>query len=176
VYSINVAVPSAVGALASDLARDLPRAEPRPRDERTLVVKRLAGEADNDGHLVTQSYSHLEARAREALTGQPAFAARIDRVDYFAEAATGTSPVVYLAVESPELRRLHRELAAVFDPIDGIEGEDYIPHVTVARGGSHEAAERVAERDIDPIEWTVSELVFWDAERGLPVSRLSLPA
>jgi hypothetical protein len=87
-----------------------------------------------------------------------------------------TQMKVYLAVESPGLRALHGHLCDEFDPVEGIEGDDYIPHVTIARGGGPAAARRLTERAIDPIEWTVEELVCYDSERGQPASRLSLPA
>jgi len=169
VYSLNVPVPAEVARLASDLARELPDARSRQRGEHTLGVKRLetAGE---------QPYSRLENRVRELLTGQPAFELRVTGVDLFRDAPVGASPVVYLAVESPPLVALHRKLATVFEPIGGIEGDSYTPHVTVGRGGSVELAERLADRPIDPISWDVTELVFWDAEHTQPISRLSLPA
>ncbi|MFC7133096.1 MULTISPECIES: 2'-5' RNA ligase family protein [Salinibaculum] len=168
-YSLNVPVPSEVSALAADLARDLPGARARTRGEHTLVAKRL-GTGDR------AAFQRLSARARDALTGAPAFAARVSGVDYFADPATGAAPVVYLAVESPGLRDFHERLCEQFDPVDGIEGDDYAPHVTIARGGSVDAAERLAVRDVDPVEWTVSELVFWDAERSQPAGTVSLPA
>ncbi|MFB6308281.1 MAG: 2'-5' RNA ligase family protein, partial [Haloarculaceae archaeon] len=152
-YSLNVPVPTAVSRLATDIAADLPNARARTRGDHTLVCKRLgAGDA---------SYHRIEARVRDALTGTPAFAARVASVDLFEDAATGPSPVVYLAVESPGLEALHERLCDVFDPADGLEGDDYVPHVTIARGGSVEAARRLAATGIDPVEWTVSELVFY---------------
>lgn len=168
-YSLNVPVPGRVAALASDIARELPEARARVRGKHTLGVKRL-GTGDR------AAYARLEARAREVLVGQPAFEVRVTELKYFSEVITGPAPVIYLAVESPELRRLHQRLAEVFDPIEGIEGDGYSPHVTVARGGTTEQARRAIERDIEPIQWTVSELVFWDARRGQPVSTVSLPA
>lgn len=168
-YSLNIPVPGQVAALASDIARDLPQAHARARGEHTLGVKRLSHDADAD-------YHRLEAQVRELLAGQPAFETRITSIEYFPDAPTGTSPVVYLAVESPELRRLHERLADTFEPVDQIEGDGYSPHVTIARGGSMEMARRVTEREIEPVTWTVSELVFWDATHNQPVSTLSLPA
>jgi len=167
VYSLNVPVPGPVGELASELARELPAARARVRGEHTLCVKRLVG----DG-----TYARLETKAREALAGQPPFRARLAGVSYFADVPTGTAPVVYLAVESPELERLHRRLATTFEPVEGIEGDAYVPHVTVARGGSLARARALAEREIEPVGWTVDALVFWDGERKQPVSRVSLPA
>jgi 2'-5' RNA ligase len=169
VYSLNVPVPGEVGRLAGEVARDLPTARARPRGEHTLVAKRL-GTGDRG------EFQRVATRVREALAGTPAFEARVAAVDYFETAADGASPVVYLAVESPELQRLHERLCSVVDPVDGIEGEAYVPHVTVARGGRVDAAERLTGRDIDPVTWTVTELQFWDAERSLSAGSVSLPA
>jgi 2'-5' RNA ligase len=169
VYSLNVPLPSGVTTLAGTLARDLPAARARTRGDHTLVAKRLG-----TGH--RGEFQRRATRIRETLAGTPAFEARLTGVDYFETAADGTSPVVYLAIESPELERLHDRLCGVVDPVDGIEGDDYVPHVTIARGGSKEAADRLADRDVDPVTWTVSELVFWDAERGLSAGTISVPA
>lgn len=168
-YSLNVPVPGTVGALAGDLGRELPAARIRQRGERTLVAKRLGG-GDAD------PFHDTRARTREALTGTPAFDARVAGVDVFAEAVTGTSPVVYLAVESAGLVALHERLCEAFEPVAGIEDGEYTPHVTVARGGSVEAARRLMDRDIDPIEWTVTELEFRDARRHRAIGTVSLPA
>jgi len=168
VYSLNAPVPGQAAALASEIARDLPGARARARGEHTLGVKRL-------GDRLT--YNRLEALVREELAGQTPFDIQITHVDCFPEAPRGTSPVIYLAVESPGLVALHKRLAETFDPVsDEIEGEGYTPHVTVARGGSLETAQRVVEREIEPIEWTVSELIFWNAVRCQQVSSVSLPA
>ena len=168
-YSLNVPLPSAVTALAGRLAREWPTATPRGRGDHTLVAKRL-GEGDH------AAYGRLESKARETLRGQAAFEARISGVEQFETAATGPSPVVYLAVESPGLVALHERLCERFDPVDGVEGAEYVPHVTVARGGDATAARRLTERAIDPVEWTVDSLAFYDAQRGQTASTLSLPA
>ncbi|MEF8850942.1 MAG: 2'-5' RNA ligase family protein [Haloarculaceae archaeon] len=168
-YSLNVPVPSDVARLASDLAREVPDARARRRDEHTLVCKRL------DPGTGPDAVHRLGARAREALAGTPPFAARVTAVDQFREAVTGPSPVVYLAVESPGLRAVHERLCEVFEPVDGLEGDEYTPHVTVARGGSPERADALCARDIDPVEWTVSELQLYDADHDQPVCTLSLP-
>jgi len=166
VYSLNVPVPSSVAALAGRLARDLPGARARGRGDHTLVCKRLPDDP----------FHRLEARIRKALAGAPAVAARVTGVDCFPEAATGPSPVVYLAVDSPGLERLHRDLCETFDPVAGLEGDDYVPHVTIARGGDVQAAEQLAERSVDPVTWSVTELVLYDPKRGQSASRISLPA
>ena len=168
-YSLNVPVPSDVTTLATSLARDLPGARARTRGKHTLVLKRL-GTGDRS------QFQRVAARVRDALIGTPTFRACIPGIEFFQTATDGTSPVVYLAVESPELRRLHDRLCGTVDPVAGMEGEAYVPHVTVARGGDVEAAQRLVDREIEPIEWAVEELAFFDADRGQSVSRVSLPA
>lgn len=166
-YSLNAPVPSAVAALASDLTSELPTARARTRGSHTLVVKRLGG-GDH------AAYARHEATVREVLAGTAPFEARVAELGVFTDVPTGAEPVVYLRVESPGAEAVHESLCERFDPVAGIEGDDYIPHVTVARGGNADRARAVTNRDIDPIEWTVEELVFWDAAREQPVSRLAL--
>jgi 2'-5' RNA ligase len=169
VYSLNVPVPSNVASAARETARKLPQARMRNRGEHTLGVKRLA--ADRDA-----PYSRLEARTRELLRRQPAFEARIDEIGVFEEPPVGSAPVIHFVVESPGLLALHERLTEAFGVVnEEIEGEQYSPHVTIARGGSLEMAERVAG-EIEPIEWTVSELIFWDATHNQQISTVSLPA
>jgi 2'-5' RNA ligase len=174
VTSLNAPLPRVVARLASDLAAALPAARERGRGEHSLVVKRLgeptAGEPDPDR-------SHrLAARLREALAGTPAFEARIAELDLFEEPTAGPAPVVYLAVESSGLRGLHARLCDEFGAVDGLEGDEYVPHVTVARGGDADAARRLVDRAIDPVEWVVSELVFYHSRHSESSSRFSLPA
>ena len=169
-FSCNVPIDGAVGERAGEIAHQLPEARARVRGERTLVCKRLGRD------VAPHEYHELEARAREAIRGTPAFQARVTGVDCFEAPERGAGPVVYLAVESPELQRLHCRLCDVVDPVAGLEGEAYVPHVTVARGGSLERAREVCAEAFDPITWTVTDLVFWDAERDRAVSRVSLPA
>lgn len=167
-YSLTVPVPGRVGARAGEIARELPSARARTRGEHTLGVKRLASS--------DAAYNRIEARAREVLAGQPAFEARIDDIGIFENPPVGTAPVVYFAVESPDLMQLHRHLTNEFGIVsDGVEGENYTPHVTIARGGLVDSARRLTG-EIDPIEWTVSELQFWDAKHSQSVSTVSLPA
>lgn len=166
-YSLNVPVPADVARLATDLARRLPEARDRVRGDHSLVIKRFDG---------SQSYAHLEARVREFLAGQPSYEARVTRVDSFESAVSGPSPVVYLEVESPQLQRLHNQLVDEFGAVAGFEGENYVPHVTIARGGTMEMASRLAETPIDSIIWTVTQLTFRDGKRGESISRVSLPA
>lgn len=169
VYSLNVPVPSEVARLAGEMARHLPGAAERSRGRHTLVAKRLG----TGGY---ETYHAMEARVREFLTGQPAFEASVTGIDMFPEATSGTSPVVYLVVESPGLWEMHERLCEEFGALEGLEGDDYDPHVTIARGGSMASARRLCDREIEPVEWTVDALSFLDAERGHEAGRISLPA
>lgn len=168
-YSLNAPVPSRVARLASDLARDLPSARARTRDEHSLLVKRLGTGTEADP-------GRLAAMAREALAGAAAFDVAVTGVDFFESPPAGTGPVVYLAVESPELVALHRHLCETFEPVSHLEGDSYVPHVTIARGGTVAAAERLAARDIDRVTTAVDELVVWDARHSLPTTRIGLSA
>lgn len=168
-YSLNVPLPSDVTRRAVTLARELPIARSRPRGEHTLVVKRLGVGNQTE-------FQHLAARVRDALASASGFEIRVTGLDYFADPVTDPAPVVYLTVESPGLRRLHRDLVAAIDPVDDLEGPDYTPHVTVARGGSVDAAERLTAHEFDPIKWNVSELVFWNVARSQRAGTVSLSA
>jgi len=168
VYSLNAPVPGEVAALATDLAAEVPGARARTRGEHTLVVKRL-GTGDRT------DFQHLRNRVREALRGTAPFEVAVTGVDWFEDPESGPGPVVYLAVEGQGLFDLHDRLCAVIDPIEGLGGEGYVPHVTISRGGDRKVAKALTERDLDPIRWTVTDLAFWDADRSLEAGRLSLP-
>lgn len=120
--------------------------------------------------------NQLQQRTHRALEDTPAVDAEITGIEYFEEPPRGTSPVVYLAVNSPGIERIHARLADAFDPVEGLEGPDYVPHVTLARGGDLDAARSLAERDVPSIRWTVTELEFFNGQYRLPVSRVSLPS
>ncbi len=165
-YSVSVPVPGRVRALATDLYPSLTPFE-TVVDDHSCLLKRL-GDADH--------VSHLQQRVHRTLEGAPAVEARISGIDYFEAPPLGPAPVVYLAVESPGLEAIHDTLCSAFDPIEGLEGPDYVPHVTLARGGSLETARQLSRRRLDSVTWTVSELVFFDGRYRQPVSRISLPA
>ena len=172
--SLNVPVPGRVAALSGDLRPAL-AAFDRVKERHTLVVKRLS--QSGPGPDWTDP-AGLETRVREALAGAPAFEARVSEIGAFREPVAGPGPVVYLAVESPGLHDVHRRLCAAFEPVPELEGEEYVPHVTLARGGgeaAEEAVGRLLETDIEPVTWTVGELVFWDARYGEVTGRVSLP-
>jgi 2'-5' RNA ligase len=166
VYSVNVPVPGRVRQLANRLHPDLIGFE-TVRENHSCLLKRL-GDADH--------VAQLQHRAHRALENTPAVEAEITGIDYFEEPPLGSAPVVYLAVESPGLEAIHADLAESFGTVEGLEGNDYVPHVTLARGGDLETAKRLADREIEPIRWTVGELEFWDGTDKLSVSRVSLSA
>lgn len=168
VYSLNAPVPGAVQRLAGDLRGELLGFD-AIRDRHTLVVKRF-------GDLDPAGYAGVEERARRVLEGMPACEARITGIDVFERPPTEPAPVVYLTVESPGLRTIHERLVAEFGGAGDIEGEGYTPHVTLARGGDWETARRLAEREVEPVRWTVTLLSFWDGRFGERISSISLPA
>jgi 2'-5' RNA ligase len=165
VYSLNVPIPGRVERLAADLHPHLTAFE-SVRERHTLVLKRFEeGTPDL-----------LRERLRDPLAGAPAVEARVAGIDHFERPARGSGPVVYLAVESPGLRSLHGRLVDAFGAVEGIEDDAYVPHVTLARGGSLADAERLAAREIEPVSWTVSRLVLWSAEYREAVAEIRLPA
>lgn len=169
-YSLNAPVPGEVERLADDLLPTLTAFE-QIRERHALLVKRLG-----DVEAARVGPDRLAERLRPVLSGTPAFEARISEIDYFADPPLGSGPVVYLAVESPGLRRLHLRLVESFGAVDDLEGESYVLHVTLARGGSVDVAARLADTEIEPITWTVSELLLWNQEYREVVRRISLPA
>ncbi|RJT04079.1 2'-5' RNA ligase family protein [Halococcus sp. IIIV-5B] len=163
-YSLNVPVPGEVKRLAAELRPRLMAFE-RIRERHSLLVKRFE----------SADHRRLSKRVRRALAGAPAVEARIATIESFDDPVRGPGPVVYLAVESPGLVGIHDRLVEHFDAVPGLEGSEYVPHVTLARGGSAGAVEALRDVDIDPIEWVVPELVVYDAVHRERVSRVSLP-
>jgi len=165
VYSLNAPVPGRVRRLVDELQPALVPFD-RRRERPAIVVKRLGdGRADA-----------IADRLRVAMTGTPAVEASITGIDYFETPTNGPGPVVFLDVESPGLHRIHRTLEDEFDAVEGIEGRNYRPHLTLARGGDIEDARRLADRDVESVTWTVSAVQFWDARFDEVVRRISLPA
>lgn len=169
-YSLNVPLPPAVHE-AIDSIRPALVGFDRVRDgrTRTLVVKRL--DADD-----RREYLGAARRAREALGGAPAFEARITSVGVFEDPPHGRGPVAYLGVESPGLRSIHDRLAEALGALPGLEGEEYTPHVTLARGGDDRAIDRLRNAPLEAVTWTVDELEFYDARHDERIEAVSLPA
>lgn len=167
-YSVNVPVPGRVRALAADFEPALTGFAQVRRDH-TLVCKRL-------GSLAPHEVPAVNEHTRAALAGLPPFEAAVTDVDAFLEPIAGSAPVVYLAVESPGLREAHDRLVEEFGAAPDLEGDDYVPHVTIARDGDHGTATRLADREIEPVRWTVGELAFWDGRRDGRAGTVDLPA
>jgi len=170
-FSVNVPVPPALRRLADDLAPELAAYE-HVRDEFTLVLKRL-GDPD--------SFNATEQRVREALAGAPAFEARVSELGAFRTPPVGPAPVLYLAVESPGIEQLHGRLCERFDPVPGMEGEAYVPHVTLARGIdagplNRDPTSKLVGRSVGPVTWDVTELRVRDGIYGETTARIPLPA
>ena len=123
-YSLNVPVPAS-------LRRRLDRLQPAltpfvtVRDRPTLVVKRFDGD---------RSRGRIESICRDALAGVGPIHVETAGVGVFQEPPTGSAPVVYLSVRSRGLRRVHDRLVERLGAVSAVEGDDYTPHVTVARG------------------------------------------
>lgn len=168
-YSLNVPVPGAVSSQAWDLRSVLTGFE-RLRDEHTLVIKRL--EARSAGE-----FAALERAIREELTGTAPFEVEITGLGIFREPTTEPGPVLYFDVQSPGLVRLHEKLVSRFGAVGEIEGADYTPHITLARGGGDPSViDDLLDMEGPTHRWTVDRLVFWDARRELPAGEVSLPA
>ncbi|UPW01665.1 2'-5' RNA ligase family protein [Halorussus gelatinilyticus] len=169
-YSLNVPVPGEVERLAEDLRPALLDFE-SIRERHTLLCKRLGDEPPG-------GTARLREQLRTRLAGAPAFEARVTGIDRFENPPLGEGPVVYLAVESPGLRQVHGRLLDEFSAVEEFEGDDYVPHVTLARGGGVAAegtARRLADREIEPVTWTVNRLALWDATYEEEVATFSLP-
>ncbi|MBP1922601.1 2'-5' RNA ligase [Halorubrum alkaliphilum] len=177
-FSVNVPLPPAIDRLATELQPKLSGFD-RIRDRHTLVCKRVGvedvGKSDRytrgtDDRAREEALGRLRETIRPVLADTDPFRASVTGIDAFGEEddAFGNdgAVVAYLAVESRELVRLHRRLCRLIDPVDEIEGDGYVPHVTVARGGdpSRKTMERLLNTDIDPVTWRVHALDLYDAE------------
>lgn len=193
-YSVNVPVPWAVERRAAALEPELGPFE-SIRDRHTLVVKRLDGRDLDDLHRIRE-------RLRPALRGVAPFDLRVTGIDAFDDPPLGTGPVVYLAVEAvgdadrdgaagsdasgeptgsagDPLEAVHDRLVREFGAVSGLEGADYVPHITLARGWTGRGdpsgtVDRLRERDVDPIRWTVDELGIWTREYKEIAARVPL--
>lgn len=166
-FSLNVPLPGEVKRQVESLRPALSGFE-TIRTEPTLVVKRF-------GRPGSEDIGRIESESRAALAGEPAFEARLDGLGCFEDPPSGPAPVVYLAIESPGLIALHERLVEVFDAVDDLEGESYVPHITLARGGAPAAFDGLDDVAVESVTWTVSELWFWDARHGERAGRASLP-
>lgn len=162
--SLNVPLPASVRREIETLRPSLSGFE-SVRETPTLVLKRFDGSAPATA---------IESEARLALADATPFEVSVAGLGVFREPVSGPAPVAYLAVDSPGLERLHARLVEAFGAVEGLEGEDYVPHVTLARGGEQDALEPLQSASVEPVAWTVTELWFWDARGGSRSGRLSL--
>ena len=177
-FSLNVPLAPAVDRLAADLHPKLEGLD-TVRERRTLVCKRfgvadVAGSDGADGggddREATEpppraaALDRLRGRLSRPLGRTAPFEVAVTGVDVFDAPAAGSAPVVYLVVESEGLVRLHERLCDAFGAVEGIEGDDYVPHVTLARGGNPEpgAVASLVDAAFDPVRWRVHALDVWD--------------
>ncbi|MFB6111144.1 MAG: 2'-5' RNA ligase family protein [Halobacteriaceae archaeon] len=160
--SLNVPVPGRVRRALGELRPVLPDA----REDFSLVCKRL----DDDGYRAA-----TRKRVRRVLEGQPAFEARTAGVETFEDPPNGVAPVVYLAIESPGLIALHERLCETIPPVPELEGDEYVPHVTIGRAPDPALVEKVRARSPEPVSWTVSHLDFWDPRYRESIGSVALP-
>lgn len=212
--SLNVPIPPSIDHLAADLHPKLAGFD-TVRSQHTLVCKRFgvddlasargvgtsgAGSAESEpsvthnGAAKSAAITALQRDLQGVLSGTVPFTVAVTGVDSFPSPASGSGPVVYLVVESEDLMRLHRRLCAAYNPISGIEGDEFVPHITLARGktgdearGTERSHERETERshergtertrepdpieqlhrvEFDPIRWRVHALDLYDPEAG----------
>jgi len=164
---VNLRVPPEVERLAAELHPKLTAFE-SIRQRHTLVVKRIENDEWRSGP------GGVRERLRRILDETRPFPVRVTGIDFFADPPTGRAPVVYLTVESEGIQQLHRRLCQEFPVVEGYEAEGYTPHITLARGGSIEDAERLTEVVFEPIEWTAKRAFTWDREQREAVDRFRL--
>lgn len=168
VYSLNAVVPPAADEFRDELAEVLDPFEDR-RDPLTLVVKRFGSRSNTELASLTRTLG-------EMLEQWGPIAAEIDGVDVFVDPPGGPAPVIYLGIRSPGLESLHRQLVDRFGVVDqAIEGAQYTPHITLARGGPRTGIDSVTNTSLPSHEWTIEELMLWTARHDSVVTRFSLP-
>ena len=187
-FSLNVPLPPAVDRLAADLHSKCSGFD-RVRDRRTLVCKRFGvgdvpdrvasderagggvgaspgSPADGPSPPKPDALDALRDDLQPLLAGTDPFPVAVSGIDVFVAPASGSGPVLYLVVESDALVRVHNRLCAADGAVEGIEGEEYAPHVTLARGGDPEpgVVADLAAAEFEPIRWRVHALDLYDPE------------
>lgn len=210
-YSVNVPVPWPVRRLAASLEPEL-TGFASVRDRHTLVLKRLDGRDLDDLHRIRERLrpavrgiapfdlrvAGVGAFERPPLGDGPVVYLAVEPIDgggpdrderddgtagdaFAAGAPTG----VGASGASNTLHELHGRLVDEFGAVAGLEGDDYVPHVTLARGWEGrgdpaDAVERLRERtaaEIDReggVRWTVDELGVWTREYKEIAARVPL--
>ena len=162
-YSLNVPVPGAVAERAWSIRSQLLAYE-QLRDEFTLVLKRLPFES---GIAVDSAIPDI----RSQLESVDPFTVEITGIGQFETPPAGPAPVIYFAISSPAMHRIHTRFVEYYGAVEEIEGTAYQPHITLARGGDV----TMPDIDFEPISWTVDRLIVWDSRRALPAAEFALP-
>lgn len=162
--SLNLPVPGAVRREIEALRPQL-SAFDSVSETPTLVLKRFDG---------SRSTHVIESEVRLAVADTRPFDVRLSGLDTFEDPVAGPGPVLYFAIKSRGLEALHRRLVDQFGAVDGLEGAEYVPHITVARGGTVDGLAELTEQSIERVAWTVSELWVWDPRQGDRRARIEL--
>ena len=181
-FSLNVPLPPAVDRIGNQLA-DSSASLGRIRTRHTLVCKRFAdGDVPDPAEIPDvagasnstdpppppreAALKRLCTTLRAHLASTDPFHLALTGIDAFETPASGAGPVVYLAAESPPLVRLHRRLCATFGAADGVEGDSYVPHVTLARGTDPASVRDALGADLKatPVRWRADALTVYDAQ------------
>lgn len=167
-FSVTVPVPESVRERSRALRPALSSFDRiRPERSRHLVAKRLPAETRRE-------FLADARRVNAALDAVEPVEITITGLDTFPDPPRGPGPVAYLAVESPGLERIHDRLVTAFDAVPGLEGPDYVPHLTLARGGPPSAARTLLERSFEPISFTAETLRLYDRDREQAVETIRL--
>ena len=151
-WSLNAMIPRKIAEMIHSFGPELNGWEEINTDH-TLVIKRFQETNLREG---------FESEMRLLLEKTDAFEIRIKGMDIFSSVPKGSSPVLYIEIESKDLRKIHGELIDVFGVVEGLEGKDYIPHITFARG--HKDGLEKFEKNLDATD-IVRVLEFWDREK-----------
>ncbi len=152
-WSLNVSIPQGIVRAIEEMA-PVSRGWEEIVEEPTLVIKRFEKE-DLDGH--------IESEIKFLLENVEPFTVEIGNLEMFEVADRGTSPVLYIEVKSIGMKLIHETLVSVFGCVKGVEGENYIPHITIARGSG---VKNIDFSDFSgPTWWTAKTLEFWDGDK-----------
>jgi 2'-5' RNA ligase len=150
---LGIKVPHEIGDLLAQV--DVPD-EREPKDKYHITILNLGDEVP------------IEALGRAAIAAfnvtsySKPFQVRCGLVSAFEGAKSGV-PII-ARIESPELHQLWSRLKLAFDTA-GVEYSkkfpEYVPHVTLAY-----AQETMPDKVIQPLTWTVSQIVLWGGDKG----------
>ncbi len=160
-WSLNAMIPRKITEMIHSFGPELNGWEDINKDH-TLVIKRFQE---------INSRDNFESEMRLLLEKTDPFEIRIGDIDIFSSVPKGSSPVLYIEIESRDLVKIHEKLINVFGVVEGLEGKDYIPHITIARG--HKNGFERFEKNLDATG-IVKVLEFWDREKYKSKDRIFL--